>query len=199
LGVIVGICLGFLVARPAVASAPTTINIPEDFTSGNIVIKDNAIQQPTDYAPIPPIKRPVGNRPVQPSGWHSIRTDKRISRAVLRVWLQERGSPLAGYSDQLMQSPYWSTILGICQIEQYGCARLPGGKNYNLWGIGGSSGLAYYSTPEQAIEAISMLLARYEESGHDTIEKLNGYYVQPASANWLNTVLRTKSELESLQ
>ncbi len=121
----------------------------------------------------------------------------------LQVWLSDRKSPLAPYSSSILESPYWSTIIGICHIEQSKdggiCNRLPGGKNWNLWGIGGSSGLAYYSTPEQGIQAISELLAKYEtEYGKTTIEQLNGFYVLPASNNWLNTVLKSKQLIENL-
>jgi hypothetical protein len=56
-----------------------------------------------------------------------------------------------------------------------------------------------YPTLEAGIEAIHSLLTRYEAKGKDTIEELNGYYVQPASTNWYNTVLKTKLHLESLQ
>jgi soluble lytic murein transglycosylase-like protein len=48
-----------LVTRPAIAEAPTQLN-SDDYTSGNLVIKDDAIQQP------PPIN--VQPTRVQPSG-----------------------------------------------------------------------------------------------------------------------------------
>lgn len=95
-------------------------------------------------------------------------------------------------------SPHWSTIIAICTIEQANCSRLPGGTNWNLWGIGGSSGLKRYASAEEGISAISGLLAGYELKGYDTIEELNCYYVQPCSANWLRVVLTTKATLESL-
>lgn len=129
---------------------------------------------------------------------HSIRADKTISEESLRQYLASKGSPLSDYSKEILASPFWSTIIGICTIEQYSCSRLPGGTNWNLWGIGGSSGLKRYATAEEGITAINGLLAGYEARGYDTIERLNGYYVQPASTNWFNTVIKTKLTLELL-
>lgn len=58
-------------------------------------------------------------------------------------------------------------------------------------------GLRYFATAEEGIAAIDIWLASHEAK-HPTIESLNGYYVYPASQNWLNVVLKTKAELESL-
>lgn len=62
-----------------------------------------------------------------------------------------------------------------------------------------SGGLRRFPSPESGIQSISNLLAKYEANGKDTIEKLNCYYVQPCSNNWLNTVLKTKQVVENLQ
>jgi hypothetical protein len=123
---------------------------------------------------------------------HSTRAEKQIPSEALRLFLKDTGSPLAEFSDQILASPHWSTIIGICWIEQYHCTH---GPNFNLWGIGPHH---RYSSYEESINAISDLLSKYEIRGKDTLEELNGYYVQPASNNWLSTVLRIKSEVESL-
>jgi hypothetical protein len=128
------------------------------------------------------------------NGRHSTRAEKQISEQSLEQYLSAKGSPLALYSPNILASPYWSTIIGICTIEQYGCTRAPGN---NYWGIGPGR---TYPTPEAGIHAISDLLAKYETDGkHTSIESLNGFYVQPASNNWLQTVLKTKAYLESLE
>jgi len=168
----------------------------DNYTSKDIVIKNGAIialaQIPNPTSNIRPSRKAVGI----PSGRHSTRAEKQISPELLRQYLGGKGSPLAGYTESLLQSPYWSTIIGICTIEQYGCTRAPGN---NYWGIMcGKGKLCAYSSIPDGISAINALLTKYEANGHDTIESLNGYYVVPASSNWYNTVLSTKLKLESL-
>ena len=169
-----------------------TVQQDSDYTSADIIIKDNAIQPNQNLS----LGKPNGNPTRIHDRRHSTRAENQIPVEALTSYLEERHSPLAAMSAQLLQSPYYSTIIGICTIEQYGCTKAPGN---NYWGIMGSSGLRKFSSLEGGIEAIDALLARYEDNGHNTIESLNGYYVQPASQNWLNTVLNTKELLESLQ
>ena len=188
------VLIGIWLATPAVASSPTIISTPEDYTSGEVIIKDNAIIRPANVEAPKLLKAKTG----RDSGRHNIRSEKQVLPGQLADWLSNHRSPLSPYAASIAASPYSTTIIGICVIEQSNCAKLPGGKNWNLWGIGGASGLKYYSTPEEAIEAISTLLAKYEAQGRDTIEELNCYYVQPCSQNWLNTVLKIKASLEAL-
>lgn len=129
-------------------------------------------------------------------GSSSTRASNTIPVDRLEAYLSGIGSPLAPYSAQILESPHWSTIIGICTIEQYNCTRAPGN---NYWGImkrGG--GLERYASLPDGISAISNLLVRYESRGKDTLEKLNGYYVVPASQNWYNTVLKIKLKVEEL-
>lgn len=126
------------------------------------------------------------------SATHSIKAAQTIPVEVLQQYLSRKGSPLAPYSADILQSPYWSTIIGICTIEQYGCTKAP---NNNYWGLGPGK---RFATPAEGIAAISAFLAKADSSGHDTIEKLNGWYNQPGSSNWLSTVTKTKLKLETL-
>lgn len=206
LGVVVGVCLGLLIARPAVSKAPTTINLPEDYTSGNIIIKDNAIQAPPRIEDAQSTNRPASgshnaaattSRGLS-SGRHSTRAEGTVSEQALRTYLSDRKSPLAAYAQLLSESPYSSTIIGISAIEQRFCTIRPSTSPNNCWGIMGKAGLQKYADLGQGIAAIDALLAKYESRGKDTIEELNGYYVVPASNNWLSTVLKVKAELESL-
>jgi hypothetical protein len=162
----------------------------QDYISEDIIIKDNAIQPIQVPNVIQPTTRNIGSS--VPAGRHSTRAEKQVSVEELRLWLSDRKSPLADYSSEILSSPYWSTIIGICTIEQYGCSRAPGN---NFWGIGPHK---RFATIPDGIEAIDALLTKYEAKGKDTIEELNGYYVQPASQNWFNVVLKTKLTLESL-
>jgi hypothetical protein len=151
----------------------------------------------------PPVEIPALNvRPIPPikSGTHSIRyLGLRPSGDALRQYLASKHSPLADHAEQILQSNYWSTIVGISAIEQRFCTIRPQASPFNCWGImrvGG--GLARYSSFEESISAIDGLLTRYEGRGYDTLEELNGYYVQPASDNWFRVVTITKAAIEEL-
>ncbi len=58
--------------------------------------------------------------------------------------------------------------------------------------------LLQFATLSAWITAENNFLAHAQASGHTTIESLNGWYVQPASNSWLQTVLTTKQQVESL-
>ena len=154
--------------------------------------------QTTIYKPLWPPAQVPDRKAVATGPRTSTRANRQITAEALGHFLEGKNSPLAPYASLILDSPHWSTVIGICTIEQYGCSRLPYGTNWNLWGIGGAAGLRVYKTPEEAIAAITALLARYEERGYDTIEELNGYYVQPASQNWYSVVTKTKAHIESL-
>jgi hypothetical protein len=189
------ILAGLLVARPAIATAPYN-QIDSEYVSENLIIKDNAIIAPRNQSSVGQGSSKASARPAEPSGRHSTRAEKTIPVEKLRAYLEEKGSPLAPYASNILASPYWSTILGICTIEQYGCTK---GPNFNLWGIMcGSGRVCAYKSWEESIEAIHSLLTKYEARGKDTIEELNGYYVVPASQNWFNVVLKTKQHVEAL-
>lgn len=201
--------MGLWLAKPTDAQAPTIKS--EDYQSGNLIIKDNAIIRPIldrqEMSGVSESSSPnnVGNKGSNPTttitttgaynGWHSTRSEKKISVESLQAYLSK--SPLAPYSAQILESDYWATIIGICTIEQYGCTKAP---YNNYWGIMSSgSGLQHFNSIPESISAISSLLSRYESKGKDTLEELNGYYVVPASQNWFNTVLKTKLTLEQYE
>jgi hypothetical protein len=172
-----------------VASQKQTLPVAIQITTPT---NETAPTIPNAPRPKPAVSMPARTG-VQPSGRHSTKAEKTIPVQSLQLYLQSKGSPLAPYAGQILQSPYWSTIIGICTIEQYGCTHAP---YNNYWGIG--PGKKFASLPD-GIEAISNLLQKYEnDKKHTTIESLNGYYVVPASASWYNTVLITKLKLESL-
>ena len=50
----------------------------------------------------------------------------------------------------------------------------------------------------EAIDYMDAYLARAEVN-HPTIESLNGWYVYPWSANWQNTVINAKIEVENYE
>jgi hypothetical protein len=188
------VLFGFWLARPAIAEAP----------------QSNSIEINPPYGPPKPTLLEASSRPqssarrdsgsVQ-SGRHSTRAENLIDVQSLQNYLSDRHSPLAGYSAQILQSPHWSTIIGICWIEQYGCTKA---LYNNYWGIMGGGGLRRFASLESGIQGISDLLAKYEANGRDTIEEFRGYYCvnrnYPGNVcpNWESTVLKIKAEVESL-
>lgn len=155
------------------------------------------------------------NSPVEPppspsrsgssnSAGHATRAATDPNIPALRQRLQDWGSRLAGEMDSLDVSPYWSTILAICYIEQAQCSRLPYGTNWNLWGLMYGGHLKTYSTAGDGLNAIEAFIAKAESNGRTTIESFAGWYCvdtsQPHNVcpNWQPTVLRIKAQLEAL-
>lgn len=133
-----------------------------------------------------------------PANVHPIRADKTITIDTLRQYLTSKKSPLAENADTLLGSPYWSTIIGICAIEEYGCSVNPFGSN-NLWGIMCGSGvLCRYPDLPTGIDAIHRFLERAESKGRTTIESFRGWYCASACTTWEPTVIKVKLLVENL-
>lgn len=143
---------------------------------------------------------------------HSIRASKTISEEALRQYLEAKHSPLVPWAGSLGESPYWSTIIGICTIEEYSCSVNPHETN-NLWGIMCSGHLCSYPSLAAGITAINDYLANRDAQGLDTVEKFRTqkigdkyraiYCYEANSADhicwgWERTVIRVKTELENL-
>lgn len=172
--------LALLVTHETVA-APTT--------------RSSVITPPYGPLRISSVTKPKSVAKAEGSGRHTTRAERHVESGVLQAYLESKRSPLAPYSRLILESSHWSTIIGICAIEQYGCTKAP---SWNYWGIMCSGRVCHYGSAEEGIAAISNLLAKYEARGKDTIESMNGYYVVPASSLWLNTVIKTKAAVEGL-
>lgn len=128
---------------------------------------------------------------------HSIRASKTVSEEALRQYLEARKSPLANYAELIVQSPYASTIIGICTIEEYSCSVNPYGTN-NLWGLMSGGKLIRFVSIEAGIDAINNFLSKAENNGRRTVESFRGWYCASECTNWESTVISTKEKLESL-
>lgn len=142
--------------------------------------------------PLHPLQ-PRNDRPSQ----HSIRAEKTISTETCGLYLVKVKSPLSTYCPQLLESPYWSVIIGISAIEQQYCNLRPTTSPYNCFGLMSNGHLIKFNDFGEAIDYLNDFLAKHEDK-HPTVESLNCWYVQPCSPNWLKTVLKVKQELESL-
>lgn len=200
---ILSLLIGAVMFRPKAAAQTldaslqsNTQNNP-DYVSEDITIKNNAIQTRT---PVPSGTgsshiNGSGQSPSGNSGRHRTRAETQISETALRSYLESKGSPLANYSTQILASPYWSTIIGICTIEQYGCSHAPYNNYWGLMKRGG--GLQHFATLEAGIAAIDAFLAKGEDL-HPTIESMRGWYCASACTSWEPTVIKTKLLIESL-
>jgi hypothetical protein len=159
------------------------------------------------YKPNPPVVevgQPSPQRVVTTRAKTSIRAATTMPDEALRQYLESKGSPLSDYVQELLESPYWSTIIWICTIEEYSCSVNPHDSN-NLWGIMCSGSICSYPSLEAGIAAIDAFLRKAESNGRDTIEEFRGWYCvndkYPGKIcpNWESVVLRTKSQLESLE
>ncbi len=150
-----------------------------------------------------PLASKIAKAPNQVGQGHSTRNSKPISEDTIRGWLNSQtskgrvGSPLAEYSAQIAASPYSSTILAICYIEQNHCVSAPG---FNYWGIGPGK---RYKSQEEGIAAINAFLER-SEANHPTIESMRhwycyaGYTESHICPGWEETILKIKAQIESL-
>jgi len=131
-------------------------------------------------------------------GTHSILASHQVSEEALRQYLVSKNSPLVDYTGSLLTSPFWSTIIGICTIEEYSCSVNPYGSN-NLWGIMRGGHLERFESIEMGIQAINDFLEKAETSGRTTIESFKGWYCQSECTNWESTVIQTKEKVENLK
>lgn len=176
---------------------PASWNEANSLSTANVVYKPNS---PVEDPPQTSTNQPQASHTV---GRTSIRAATTISEEALRQRLSEWNSPLADFAPQLLDSPYWSTILAICYIEEAKCSINPHGTN-NLWGLMASGHLKSYPSLDSGILAIEAFLAKAESNGRDTVESFRGWYCYDAASadhicwNWESTVLSTKAQLEAL-
>lgn len=119
-----------------------------------------------------------------------------ISVTALQSWLEKQNSPLAPYAEQILQSQYWSLIIGICYIEQYHCSKAPGNNYWGMMKSGG--GLMVFKTLPDGIAYMDAYFVKLSRT-RSTVESLRGYYCASACTNWEPTVKRIKQELEHLE
>jgi len=112
----------------------------------------------------------------------------------LQAFLQDNNSPLQGYAGQLLSHDNWKTIVSISFVESNMCVH---NYYYNCSGIGGQEYLRKYNNFGEWIEDMNnILVTRY--SGW-TLDKMNGVYVQPRSANWGLGSSKILSQLTTLE
>lgn len=194
---ILSLLAGYIFFQPKAAAQTldTSQQSNIQYESSNLTIKDNAIQTSLTRNNPQPVSPPIIHSSSTERGRHNTSAEKQITTEQLSLYLQQRNSPLAPYAVQLLSSPYWSTIIGICTIEQYNCTKAPFNNYWGLMKSGG--GLQHFATIPDGIAAIDAFLTK-ASAAHPTIESLNCWYVQPCSSAWLTTVIKTKTLIENL-
>jgi len=116
-----------------------------------------------------------------------------IDATRIRAWLEDRGSPMAPYAEELVTAGIAHDVdprlvVGIAAIESSaGEALPPGSHNAWGWGGGGAYGLAAWPSWPAAIDDYTEGLARVYDTDH-VDETMARKYVPPNWQKWLRTV-----------
>jgi hypothetical protein len=112
----------------------------------------------------------------------------------LQAFLQDNNSPLQSYVPQLLEHDNWKTIIAISFVESNMCVH---NLRFNCSGIGGPGHFRQYSDFGGWIDDMSDLLATHYSGW--TLEKMDGVYVQPYSANWVLGSKKIHAQLTALE
>jgi hypothetical protein len=112
----------------------------------------------------------------------------------LQAYLKEHNSPLADYTDQILRHGNWKTLIAISFVESNMCVH---NLRYNCSGIGGPGHFYAFKDFGGWIDCMSGLLDSHYNGW--SLDKMNGVYVQPRSANWGMGSKRILAELTALE
>jgi hypothetical protein len=112
----------------------------------------------------------------------------------LQNYLQDHNSPLQGYTTQLLSKDNWPKIVAISFVESNMCQH---SYYYNCSGIGGQEYLRKYNNYGEWIDDMSSILNQRYNGW--TLDKMDGVYVQPYSANWKLGSKTILAQLTALQ
>ena len=116
--------------------------------------------------------------------------------AVVREYLESKGSPLAEHTEVLLQQKNWKLLIAISRIESQFCKIK---ISYNCWGIGGDARYRHYEGYEDAIIDAEKVIEYWQERGRWlTVEDMNCHYVVPCNENWVRVVSSTLIEIDKL-
>lgn len=111
----------------------------------------------------------------------------------LHQFFADKDSPLADDQpalEALAQTRNMRMIIAISFVESNFCRHQ---KLYNCSGIGGSKLVEYRSFANWVLALDRLLDRRYNGLSP---EEMNGYYVQPANANWVNGIYQVLKQLD---
>lgn len=119
-----------------------------------------------------------------------------INTAVLQDYLNQKGSPLAAYAQDILQHENWKLVLAISNGESTMCKR----QMYNnCWGVGGAWNLRRYKSFSEGFADVNRLLGeKYIPMGADTPKKIVRKYVGNYSPTWVAAVTQVLNQIDSL-
>ncbi len=124
-------------------------------------------------------------------------TQKKI--ALVQKYLESKGAPLADYTAILLAQQDWKTIIAISHAESNMGKRCYYNNCSGIYGRydRGYAGLRRYETKADWIVDLQGLLDRRYEGW--TLERMNGTYVHPKSANWIKATRGVYNDLSKIE
>ncbi len=193
-----GAAIGGLFAMGAVP-APSLLSDPDaGTTTGQQVSRPASAAavgeiDPTLVAAVAAIEQRGSGTEDEPTLVYEGADGETIDPERLRVWLEDRNSPLAAHAEDLVAAGLAHgvdprLVVGIAAIESSAGKRLPPGS-HNAWGWSGNGphGLHTWPSWPVAIDEFTEGLARvYDTDNVD--ERMARKYVPPNWEKWLRTV-----------
>lgn len=119
---------------------------------------------------------------------------------LVQQYLEQHNSPLAQYSTQIVQQPYWKQALAISYVESNMCIHQ---VDNNCSGMGGAPGTKtwrkYKTQLDWFVDLNNLLGTPLYTDKCNTFEKMKGCYVQPGSESWVHGTEKVYADLTGLE
>jgi hypothetical protein len=117
----------------------------------------------------------------------------------LKQYLEKHNSPMAEYAGEIIKQPQWQRALAISYVESH-MGRYCHSNNCS--GIGGAPGMKSwrkYATKLDWFKDMCQLMEKpIYKVKYTTFKQMNGVYVQPGSANWINGATKKFNDLMAI-
>ena len=126
----------------------------------------------------------------------------------LKEYLNGYNSPLAEYTDGIIELKNWKKIIALSNAESSLCRRYPE-STANCWGVGGANLWDMGDNLGEGVKEMDHFLRHYPRRNtikYDAMkfEHMNGLYKQPAADHWVinnqqtyNDLIRIEQEVEA--
>ncbi len=121
----------------------------------------------------------------------------------IKDYLTTKKSPLAEYSNLLINTPNWKRIVALSNAESGMCKNYPV-QTANCWGVGGANLWDMGTNLGDGIAEMNDFLSQYPLRSkvkyfQMTFKQMNGLYKQPAAPHWLYNVQVIYDELTAIE
>lgn len=122
----------------------------------------------------------------------------------VQAYLESKNSPLARYTDLILEQKNWQRIISISFAESSMCLKVDPNKPTNCWGIGGAKLWNLGNTFEEAIPKVENFLETQPGSSKVkyqtmTIQQMNGVWNQPKTTTWIGNNAQVLEDLSKFQ